>query len=213
MPVNPKALVLGVQVERSSEGSVVRTAAGAVHHLPPVTLAVWQAADGRTDTQGLLAAARAVDAQATSRTVFNALDALADAGLLAERVAPPAAAGMDRRTVIRTMAAAAGAALVVLPGAGRAAEAKNAEQNVKVVRVSEEKTKKELVTAEAAAKEQEAKGTATPELKKKEEAAKAKLQALRAQAKEESQKLTRNQEEADKVSPDARKQEEADKAK
>lgn len=133
---------------------------GAVHEAPPVTFAVWRAADGRTEVSGLLDAARAVDPTATTTQIWAALDALADAGLLESRAAPPASVGLDRRTAIRTLAVAAGSVLALLPRAGRsetpvvAAKKKLAparEQDEKKMRVSEE-THKGLLRGEEATK-------------------------------------------------------------
>lgn len=202
--MQPQAITVGVQVERSGEVSVFRTAQGAVCEVPAVVAAVWSAADGRTDVQGLLAAARAVEPTATTRLVWDALDSLADAGLLV-RSAPPAAGGLDRRTAIRTLVAAAGAAVAILPGMARseaAAEAKvpklkadeQAKKKFNELRASEEKVKADLGAAKVKADEQNAKlaKAAPAELaarKKSEEEAKAQVSLLETKAREESKKL------------------------
>lgn len=101
------------------QGLVVAGARGE-HHLGPVLQAVWRAADGQTPVAGLVAAARGVDATADEALVWQALDSLADAGLLKARLAPPAAV-VDRRALFLRVAAAAAAVVVaVAPGRGRA---------------------------------------------------------------------------------------------
>lgn len=207
--MKPQAITVGVQVERSGEVSVFRTAQGAVCEVPAVVAAVWSAADGRTDVQGLLAAARAVEPTATTRLVWDALDSLADAGLLV-RSAPPAAGGLDRRTAIRTLVAAAGAAVAILPGMARseatpavpAADAKlkpgareeDKKKMTRDLRRSEETVKADLGAAKVKADEQNAKlaKAAPAELaarKKSEEEAKAQVSLLETKAREESKKL------------------------
>jgi hypothetical protein len=170
--MQPQAITVGVQVERSGEVSVFRTAQGAVCEVPAVVAAVWSAADGRTDVQGLLAAARAVEPTATTRLVWDALDSLADAGLLV-RSAPPAAGGLDRRTAIRTLVAAAGAAVAILPGVARSEAAAAPEAVAKVKKKADEEEKKK----------------AHNDFKRREETVKADLGAAKLKAEEETAKL------------------------
>lgn len=206
--MQPQAITVGVQVERSGEVSVFRTAQGAVCEVPAVVAAVWSAADGRTDVQGLLAAARAVEPTATTRLVWDALDSLADAGLLV-RSAPPAAGGLDRRTAIRTLVAAAGAAVAILPGMARGEAAAATEATVKIKKKADEEEKKkahidlkrreetvkaDLGAAKLKAEEETAKlKKAAPAdiaaRKQSEEEAKARVTRLETQAKEETEKL------------------------
>ncbi|MCB9547919.1 MAG: hypothetical protein H6706_19035 [Myxococcales bacterium] len=90
-----------------------------VHTLTPVLMAVWAAADGQTSVTGLVEAARRADPTADEELVWQALDALADAGLVS-RLAPPGMV-VDRRAMLRQVAsaAAAAAALALAPrGAG-----------------------------------------------------------------------------------------------
>lgn len=206
--MQPQAITAGVQVERSGEVSVFRTAQGAVCEVPAVVAAIWSAADGRTNAQGLLAAARAVEPTADTRLVWDALDALADAGLLV-RTAPPAAGGLDRRTAIRTLVAAAGAAVAILPGMARSEatakplanaklkEAAREEEKKKAhndLRRNEETAKGSLTAAKLKAEEETAKlAKATPAdleaRKKSEEVAKAQVRHFETQAKEQTEKL------------------------
>ena len=206
--VRAEAKRQGVMVQLAAAGTNAQltTADGAVHVLPPVTLAVYQAADGRTAPGDLLAAARRVDAAATLTHVYAALDALADADLLVGRVAPPAEAGLDRRTAIRTMALAAGAALAVLPRAARSAAPVVAPATARIANEEEKKAQlvkkrkseqeyKAKVTAVAARADEEAKkvAAATPAdavaLRSQEQATKSELDTLSAQAKEQDGKV------------------------
>lgn len=218
MKATPRAITAGVEIRQIDGVFTLATAAGAVHQLPAVTAAIWQAADGLTDAAGLLAAARRVDATVTMGTVWQALDALADAGLLEHRAAPPSGAGLDRRAAIRTLVAAAGAAVAVLPGLARAADVKAGEQEVKSLRAVEEKTKAELTTIEARANEEQAKIASNKgdvaALKRSEQAAKAQVDVLRKRSTEETEKAVRKQEQNDKATGGtdaARNQEQNDK--
>ncbi len=76
------------------------------HALGPVAAAVWGAADGTRDVAALVEVARAVDATADARLVWQVLDGLADAGLLEARLAP-AAPVVDRRALLGSLGAAA----------------------------------------------------------------------------------------------------------
>jgi hypothetical protein len=81
--------------------------------LPPLAAFVWTHADGTHDVTALAHIARqALGTTIDTETVWLALDVLADANLLEERIAPPAAARhhWTRRETLH----AAGAALVVL---------------------------------------------------------------------------------------------------
>ena len=181
--MRPLAKTTGVQAEQTSTGWRFTTSDGAIHEVPAVTAAIWRAANGQAELTELLAAARAVEPAADAALVWSALDALADAGLVS-RTAPPAA-GLDRRAAIRTLAAAAGAMLAVLPRGARSADEadkgavknqeqadklslksqeqadklslKSQEQADKLQRTDEEAAKAEIVTVEARAKEEEAK--------------------------------------------------------
>lgn len=126
------------------QGLVVAGARGE-HHLGPVLQAVWRAADGQTPVAGLVAAARGVDATADEALVWQALDSLADAGLLKARLAPPAAV-VDRRALFLRVAAAAAAVVVaVAPGRGRADDgsggARKQEQSEKAIPARESDVK------------------------------------------------------------------------
>jgi len=82
------------------------------HCLNDVTACVWRHADGRTSVEGLLETVRRESgSEVDEETLWSALEALADANLLAERVERPA--GMEaqsRRNVIRRAAQIGGLA-------------------------------------------------------------------------------------------------------
>lgn len=91
-PLGPDVVVLGPD----------RT----VHRLDAVAGWVYQHADGQRDVASLAMGLRAdVDANADTAVVFEALDLLADAGLLAARVAPPS--GVSRRSMLQRLSGAA----------------------------------------------------------------------------------------------------------
>ncbi|MCB9740024.1 MAG: hypothetical protein H6747_12230 [Deltaproteobacteria bacterium] len=94
-----------------------------VHRLDAVTGWVWQHADGSKSPAALLTGLRAeVHADADLELVFEALDRLADAGLLQERVAPPA--GVTRRVTMQRLAGASAlAALTAILARSPAADA------------------------------------------------------------------------------------------
>lgn len=94
-----------------------------VHRLDAVTGWVWQHADGSKSPTALLAGLRAeLHADADLELVFEALDRLADAGLLQERVAPPA--GVTRRVTMQRLAGASAlAALTAILARSPAADA------------------------------------------------------------------------------------------
>ncbi len=113
----------------SAEGLVLADPRdGARHHLDPLTAAVWRASGA--DADGQLAAAREADPEASRSEVWAALDALADAGLLTHRAAPPLAVGYDRRRFIHSVAAAA-AVVAVAPDLANA-QARAAEDDGRV---------------------------------------------------------------------------------
>ncbi|MBS1848989.1 MAG: PqqD family protein, partial [Actinobacteria bacterium] len=103
----------GLHVAITDDGAVVVDGdQNTVTALGPIAAAVFQLADGTRDQAELL---RAVGAQTGEQVevevIWSTLDRLADAGLLVERVTPPAgAAFIDRRSALRK--AAAGTAAV-----------------------------------------------------------------------------------------------------
>ncbi len=228
--MRPVATRRGLTSKRTHDGLTLTTADGASIELPAVTAAVWQAADGRTDLAGLLAAARAVDAAADEETVWSALDALGDAGLLEGRAAPPAAGGVDRRTAIRSLAMAAGAVLAIVPALGRAEPAapaapdarKAGEENIKLRTRAEQEAKASLTAAEARAQESAKKAEAAAagdqaSARKQEQNDKLTVDEARKKNQEQMDKLadarTKNQEQMDKLSGGrAKNQEQMDKA-
>ncbi|HEX3907780.1 MAG TPA: PqqD family peptide modification chaperone [Mycobacteriales bacterium] len=78
-----------------------------VHLLDPLAAAVWNSCDGASHSAGqLVAAVRAIDPAADSRTVDAALSRLDEIGVLAQ--------GMSRRTMLMR-AAAVGTGVIVIP--------------------------------------------------------------------------------------------------
>lgn len=106
----------------SAGESVVRGADGVEHMLSPLAMAVWAAADGTRGVTDLMDAAREVDASTDRERIFAILDDLASVGLLAERVTPPAAPTLGRRSLFKTLAATAAAAAVLTPMVASAAQ-------------------------------------------------------------------------------------------
>lgn len=164
------------EVVATGGDTIIRSADGAEHLLSPEALAVWSAADGTLGIESLVEAARAADPKATRQTVFAVLDDLAAAGLLAERVAPPAMLG--RRSLFKTLAAGAAAAAVLAPAiasskeicadASAFKESENLKKSAeKKQGQEEEKRKKEYYAQEAAQKKQ---GGKQEQEKKKQEA-------------------------------------------
>ncbi len=95
-------------------GWVVVSPDHSYHKLDAVAGWVYSHADGSRDIAALTAGLRAdVDANADAALVFEALDRLADAGLLQQRSAPPAA--LSRRVLLQRLVG--GAALTALTAA------------------------------------------------------------------------------------------------
>jgi hypothetical protein len=118
-------------------GRAEQRADGLAVHLPehartellaPLAAVVWQAADGRTDLAGLLAAAQTVEPTADVNRLWLVLDVLADADLLESRLAPPGPA-LDRRGWLRTIASAAAVAVVGLAMGPQPAQAKKRKES------------------------------------------------------------------------------------
>ncbi len=222
--MKPQALVDGILVETDGARVILTRADGERFSLPAVMAAVWRAADGRTDVAGLVAAARTVDPAADTQTVWAAIDALTDDGLM-RRVAPPVA-GLDRRMALRGLAAAA-AAVVAVPAIARAEQAQaeapggdkfksanKKEQQTKdfikarlaTAQADEQKVKADLQAAEVRAKEEEAKvGSAPPAdvaaRKRSEEEAKVQVTALRKKADAAKEQVMKASEETEKKAP------------
>lgn len=107
---HPKARRSGMAIQVAATG--VRIGG---HDLPPLAAFIWAHADGTRDVNALAdTAQQTLGTTIDVETVWVALDALADANLLEQRLAPPAAA--RHRWTRREMLHAAGAALVVLGG-------------------------------------------------------------------------------------------------
>jgi len=145
-----------VTFELMNDGTEVlaRTAEGTVQHLMALEAAAFLAVDGERDVMALHAQLRAaVDPSISRERVFQALDLLADAGLLAERVSPPAGPFQaTRRDIVKLLGAAAAYAVTMpIPGAAAAPPA-HAEQHQKRAADNAEQAHKG-----GAAREQEAK--------------------------------------------------------
>jgi len=87
--------------------------------LDPLAELVWDLSDGSRSLEDLAqATGRALDRVVHQEEVFSALDFLADAGLMEERVAPPVAEGkVSRRSLLVQMAPVVGAAAWMMSGA------------------------------------------------------------------------------------------------
>jgi len=92
--------------------------AGREFILDPLAKLVWDLSDGSRDLEALAqAAGRAFDRVVHKEEVFSALDFLADAGLIEERVAPPVAEGnVSRRSLLVRMGPVVGAAAWMMSG-------------------------------------------------------------------------------------------------
>jgi len=86
--------------------------------LDPLAELIWDLCDGSRSVEVLAqAAGRAFDREVPREEVFSALDFLADAGLIEERVAPPVAeANVSRRSLLARIAPVVGAAAWVMSG-------------------------------------------------------------------------------------------------
>ena len=125
-PRNPIARTEGVVARELGTGLVVLSAGHVVHRLDVVTAWIWRHADGSRDIDALLAGLRAeANGEADRELVYEALDRLADASLLQERLGPPS--GLSRRIALRRLAGAGAiAALTAVLGVPRSALGKEA---------------------------------------------------------------------------------------
>lgn len=100
--------------ERGHELEIRDERTGRVLILTPTATLVFTHCDGETPVATLVELLRErIDPDATSQSVWQILDALADEGLLAERAAPPAGETVTRRGLFRYVAAAGAAAAVL----------------------------------------------------------------------------------------------------
>ncbi len=92
--------------------------AGREFVLDPLAELVWDLSDGSRNLEALAqAASRALDRVVHREEVFSALDFLADAGLIEERVAPPVAEGnVSRRLLLVRIGPVVGAAAWMMSG-------------------------------------------------------------------------------------------------
>lgn len=221
--MKPQALVDGILVETDGARVILTRADGERFSLPAVMAAVWRAADGRTDVAGLVAAARTVDPAADTQTVWAAIDALTDDGLM-RRVAPPAA-GLDRRMALRGLAAAATAVVAVpaiaraeaaaAPAADKLKSSTKSEEEAKAfvkarlatAQADEQKAKEDVKASEIRANEQNDKIAGAPPAeiaarKRSEEEAKAQVTALRKKADAAKEQVVKAREETEKKTID-----------
>jgi len=132
--------ITGVDTRDDGDRLVVRTADGREARLDPVTAFVWRQSDGRTTPAELT---RRVEGRfgvaGAARAVWQALDDLADEGLLVARVAPPTGT-LSRRALFR--AAAVGAAAAATGSLLAAEERRKAGAEEQGVKVSAERQHK-----------------------------------------------------------------------
>jgi len=98
---------------RGSDGLLRGEIEGREIILDPFAELIWDLSNGARTVQSLaLAAGQACGRAVSAEEVFSALDFLADAGLIEQRVAPPAAeASVSRRTLLVRLAPVVGAAM------------------------------------------------------------------------------------------------------
>lgn len=117
--MEPKA-IRNHSMRRGSDGllRLVMVDADREFVLDPLAEFIWDLADGSRDIDVLAeAASRAFDRVVEQEQIFSALDFLADAGLIEERVAPPAAeTKVSRRSVLSRIVPVAGAAAWMMSG-------------------------------------------------------------------------------------------------
>ena len=143
--MHPRARTTDIETTRiEDELHILDVTTGVAHRLHPMTACVWRHADGTRTVADLLAVVQAEQApKADEEAIWLALDALADADLLEERIAPPAGLRRISRRDLIKRAAAVGAGLSSImvsplhaqspPGSGeqQGKESKNKEQSSK----------------------------------------------------------------------------------
>jgi len=152
----PKSFREQVVVEQvDDELLVLDTRTSIAHYLHPVTAFVWQHADGTRSVNDLVRLVQVhLDADADEEVVWLALDALAEAGLLEDRLAPPAGTQrLSRRDLMRRVATVtAGVAITSLPLSPLYAQSgTNQEQGMK----EQQQKQQEQGTKEQQAKNQQ----------------------------------------------------------
>jgi hypothetical protein len=162
-----------VRVVRVEEGgALVLSGARGEVVVEPLEAAIWQAADGTLEVSALAEIAGAALGQRVEVwEVWSALDVLGELGLMAEvAAAPPAAVG--RRDALRWFGQAAGAAALLVMGAGQA----RAEDAVKAAEAVPEDAQPVPADAPEAKKRQEAQAKQREARKREEADTKAKRQ-------------------------------------
>lgn len=131
---------------RAVEGQfvVVDTTTGLEHRLEPVAASIWRHADGTRTTAELGRLAEAeLGTGVDELTVWEVLDALADAGLLERRVTPPAGEGVSRRRFLHTAGAASVAVGAVTIGTAAPAFAAPTQQEQQQKQQQEQRQKEQ----------------------------------------------------------------------
>ncbi|HKE29361.1 MAG TPA: hypothetical protein VKB88_43725 [Bryobacteraceae bacterium] len=121
--MNPKA-IRNLAMVRGTDGLLRLEMAdvGRKVVLDPLAELVWDLSDGSRSMEDLAqSAGRTFDRAVPKEEVFSALDFLADAGLLEERIAPPVAVGnVSRRSLLVRIAPIVAPAAWMMSGASRA---------------------------------------------------------------------------------------------
>lgn len=144
----PRARRGSIRIDRREDVAVVTDeATGETFYLEPQWLDVLDLADGTRDVDAIRAAA--------DGDVWSALDALADLGLLEERVVPPAGSSVVTRRGLLKATAVAGAlaaAVVVSTATPAAAQKQTTEERLKAQDQKQE-TQDKKKSSEQAGKE------------------------------------------------------------
>lgn len=146
----------GLQTHTTAEGLVVHDAAsGQQHPLSALEARLWGLLDGVRSVSELAAVLTTPQAPVAVAQVWTALDALADRGLLAQRLAPPAAETVSTHQAMgRRQWALAGLAMAATPMAFAATAAASEEKSKDLKAAQEENIK---VREQGRATEQKAK--------------------------------------------------------
>ena len=197
-------------IEYRQDGAdvIVQSASGEELRLSGAAAAVFLAADGSRNIVALHdIVCTDVAPDATRETVFAALDALADLGLLAERAAPPASSFHGNRRDMMKWVGAAAAVTVMAPVArGDDAKEREAEEKEKQEQKEKEAEEKEKRATEEKKKLEEKEKEETEKEKKEEE------ELQKRKAAEEKQKRAMEEEQKKAEEASKREAEEAEKA-
>lgn len=172
------------------------------HCLNPLAARVYDLADGTRTVEEIVGEARKVDASIDTAAVWAALDALADASLLTERVAPPAGDfSPARRDLVRNVIAAS--TLLAVPGIATILTPRPAQAQSDVGGDTEADSK----ASEASAKEADGKSTAEQTQKQQaEQSAKQDAEQSAKQGGEPSEQTQKQTEQTQKQTEQTQKQ-------